>query len=334
MRAILNGMSRSTAIWVSTGLMFAVWMGLGGTPQTANAAEAEPLPTAPELHKMFDAAQYQPLLAKLARVLQLKGEAGKGYDHVELATLKADTLMQLKQQASAMASLTDAVKAITEQTDPKVAVQARATLVLLKRSQVFAYTPKAPPAAPISLLDMPKRKTAYTALLADMRAEVAAKTKVAKAGKTLPPIIEAIRGISDMRSVEMMATESDTDSAQIADDLATQGKTLMDDAVQTMSKRAAEIDTAANAALPAPRATAARTKGVPADTTVHKKGLDTKSMNELKQIIDTCTKIEAVAKDFEEVSKQNAAGFKEISDTADRTAKAATVTLNTDYTKK
>ena len=69
---------------------------------------------------MFDDAQYQPLLLKLARVLQLKGAAAKPYDFVDLDTLRGDTLLQTKQQASAIASLNDAIKLTTDQTDPQL----------------------------------------------------------------------------------------------------------------------------------------------------------------------------------------------------------------------
>jgi hypothetical protein len=334
MTQVFRAMNPHRASVLSTILTLLILGSIGIPTRKVRAADPEPLPTAPDLHKMFDSAQYQPLLAKLARVLQLKGDAARPYDRVDLSTLKADTLLQLKQQASAIASLNDAVKAITDQTDPKVAAQARATLVLLKHSQALAYTPKNPPSSPISILDMTKRKTAYTALLADMHAEVAAKAKTAKAGKTLPPIIEALRGISDLRAVEMMAKDTDADSSQIAEDLASQAKTLMSDAVQTMSKRGAEIDADANTVLTNPASNAGRTRGTQTNAmATYKKGLDTKSANELKQIVDTCTKIESLAKDFQDVSKQNAAGFKEIADTADHTAKAATTTLNADYRK-
>src|SRR6266581_2182471 len=43
------------------------------SPSASAAEPTEPLPTSADLHKLFDDGQYQPLLAKLARVLQLKG---------------------------------------------------------------------------------------------------------------------------------------------------------------------------------------------------------------------------------------------------------------------
>ena len=338
MSSIFREIRRVRRSILSTILMLTALAWAGSTVQRVRAADAETLATAAELHKMFDGGEFQPLLAKVTRVLQLKGDAALPYDHVDLATLKANTLLEMKQQASAIASLNEAIKAITDQTDPKFAIQARATLILVKRSQAFGYAPKTPPAKPIGILDMAQRKAAYTALLADLHAEVTAKAKAAKAGKSLPPIIEAVRSISDMRSVEMMARDSDTESMQFADDLATQAKTLMTDAVQTMSKRGGEIDAEANAYLAPPtRTTAARMKGSSSNTDPvnrQKFGLTSKMINELKQIIDNSTKVASVAKDFEEVSKQNAAGFKEITEIADRAAKAASVTLSADYSSK
>jgi hypothetical protein len=216
--------------------------------------------------------------------------------------------------------------------------------VLLKRAQAYSYLPRTAPKgetpAPINLLDVTKRKAAYVALLEDMRAEVAAKAKAAKAGKTLPPIVEAVRGITGMRAVELMAKGTDADSQKLADDLAAQAKALMGDASTAMAKRAKEIDADANSIIPNLNNNAAnngRTNTGRAGTnnnqttTSYKKGLDTRSINELKEIIDNSTKVQSVAIDFEQVSKQNAAGFKEIADSADKTAKAASVTLKADY---
>ena len=303
---------------------------------SSSGAAPEPPATSDVLHKMFDDAQYQPLLQKLARVLQLKGDAAKAYDRVDLETLRADALLQLKQQATAVASLNDAVKAIDDQTPEKVAARARATQILLKHAQAYQYTPK-PKAAgdapkPINILDMTKRKDAFIALLADMNAEVTAKIKTAKAGKTLPPIIEAVRSITSMRAVELMAQDSDSDSQKVADALAAQAKTMMTDTLTPMTKLAKEIDDDANTLVLNPQMRSpGRAIGGTTTDTFHKRGLTTKSTSQLREIIDTSVKIASVAKDFSEVSKDSAAGFKELADNAEKTAKAASVTLNADY---
>src|SRR5256714_370157 len=212
--------------------------------------EAEPLPTSEELHKMFDDGQYQPLLTKLARVLQLRGNSARAYDHVDLELLRADALLQLKQQISAIGAVSEAVKSINDQTDEQLAARAKATQLLFKRMQAFNFTPRTAPKGqipqPISMLDMSKRKAAYSALLADMKQDVTVKAKAAKAGKTLPPIVDAIRSISDLRAVEMTATGSAAESQKLVDDLADQAKGLMNDALKDMKKRAKTIDDDAN----------------------------------------------------------------------------------------
>src|SRR4051812_25775147 len=86
---------------------------------TAVAAEPEALLTQQELHQLFDAGQYQPVLQKLARVLQLKGNAAAAYDHVDLYLLRGETFLQLKQQSQALASFQLAMKELTTPADPK-----------------------------------------------------------------------------------------------------------------------------------------------------------------------------------------------------------------------
>src|SRR3954470_12100101 len=85
------------------------------------AADPEPLPTPAELHRTFDDGQYQPLLQKLARVLQLKGNAAKPYDKVDLYVLRGETFLQLKQQSSAVQSFQLALKEVNTPEDPKAA---------------------------------------------------------------------------------------------------------------------------------------------------------------------------------------------------------------------
>src|SRR5438309_385327 len=87
-------------------------------PARADAPQAEPLPTSEQLHQMFKDGQYQPLLQKLARVLQLRGPASQRYDPVDLDLLKVDTHLQLKELSLATAAAEQAVKAIDDHTDP------------------------------------------------------------------------------------------------------------------------------------------------------------------------------------------------------------------------
>src|SRR4051794_34839746 len=61
--------------------------------------QTEPLPTMQELQQLRDQKQWQPLLQKLGRVTQLKGNAGQSYDRYELLMMKGEAHLQLKQAA-------------------------------------------------------------------------------------------------------------------------------------------------------------------------------------------------------------------------------------------
>jgi hypothetical protein len=317
--------------------------------QAFAAPEPEQLPSMDELHKLFDDGQYQPLLNKLARVLQLKGNAAAPYDRVDLLLLRSEALLQLKQSSSAVAATNEAVKAITDQTDPKVSARARATAILFKRMQGFNFTPKTAPKGqapkPVSLLDLSLRKSAFEALLPDVQAEVTAKAKGARGAKNLVPIVDAIRSIGDLRAVEMMAEKEDSSTSQkLADELAGEAKTLIGEALKTMDKRVAALDDDANQVVATYSAYTQQNGGGvtgrvgpavgptgPTQITYHKKGIDANASRELNGILDTCGKIVAISRDFADISKAQALGFKEVMEAAVKTGKAASTTLNADY---
>src|SRR5580765_6335680 len=75
------------------------------------AAGAEALPTAAEIHQLYDEAKYPQVLQKLQRVLILKGEAAKPYDRHDLLRLRGETQLHLKAQAPAAQSFTEAAAA-------------------------------------------------------------------------------------------------------------------------------------------------------------------------------------------------------------------------------
>ncbi len=306
----------------------------------ALAAELAPLPTTEELKAAYDAGQYQPLLTKLTRVLNLKGDAAKPYDRVDLELLRANTALQLKQQSLAGASLEEAVKAITPQTPPKLANEVIAMRALVKRSSALAFTPKtdAGKGKPISLTDPAQRKPAMEALLADCKAEVAAKTKAAASSKSLLPIIAGINGIDELRAIEMTAAETDTASQDIAGELASQAASLMDEAMKKFTPRINRIRDDANVLVANPQQQETvtdkkgkKTKAAAKPTTYHKMGLNSNYTRELNAIVDTCQRISSACKDFTRVAPRHATNFKSISDAADQAVKDATEVLNADY---
>jgi hypothetical protein len=299
------------------------------------AAEPEPLPTQKQLHDMFDAGQYQPLLTKLARVLALKGDPAKGYDMVDLNVLKAEACIQQKQQDMAAVAANEAVKQTTATTDTKLATEARALAALLKHSQNLAYTPKAPPGSkPMPLADRNNRKAAYAALQTDMQSDVDAKLKAAKSSKSLPPIITATQSLGDMSAVETMATGSDTASQKSGDELAAEARTLIDQTLANLDKQVASIEKDADKLIDNPAETnknGKKGKTTKTEKTAHKAGLSDSMKSQLHTIMDTCTKIISVCDDLAAVSKKEAANYKQASASADKTGKDANRVLTASY---
>jgi hypothetical protein len=308
------------------------------------AAEADSLPTTAELRKMYDDGQYQPLLAKLPRVLALKGQAAAKYDQVDLHLLKADTFVQLKQQAQAITATNEAVKAITDQTPAETAAKARAQNLLFKQSPGLTYTPKADKTQkPVPLADLGQRKSAYKALLADMQADVTGKIKAAQGAKALPPIITAVQSLSDMGTVETVATGSNTATEKAADDLAGGAKKLLTDAVARMTASVVDIDAKAKEMIPfgvrdnvvntGERGPDGKQRqiNVP-EQTMRMRGLNNAQRDTLREVADTCYRVITVCRSFEQVSKVHSPGFQDIETRALKAATEAHSTLNADYT--
>ena len=299
----------------------------------ARAADPEPLPTQKQLHEMFDAGQYQPLLTKLARILPLKGDPAKAYDMVDLNLLKAEACIQQKAQDMAGVAANEAVKQTTATTDTKLATEARALSALLKHSQNLQYTPKSPAGSkPMPLADRDNRKAVYAALLADMQKEVDAKLASAKSSKSLPPIIAATQTLEDMDAVETMATGSDTASQKSGDELATEAHTLIDQTLANLDKQVAAIEKDADKLINNPAEKGKNGKTPKNEQrTGHKAGLTDTMKGELHNIMDTCTKIMSVCDDLSSVSKKEAAAYKQASASADKTGKDANRVLTADY---
>src|SRR5207248_1178480 len=278
--------------------------------------------TSDELRQLFKDKQYQPLLQKLQRVLLLKGDAAKPYDRCELLMLKGETHLQLKEQSLAAASYAEAVKAIDAQTDAKEAAIAQATVLLVKRSHAYAFTPHTAPRgqAPkaISILDLDQRPACFEAMFEDAKGEIVAKVKSAKSAKTLVPIVEAVNAVAGLRTLEMAAYGKEEQSAAQLDGLALGAKDLMIRGVKDLNGRAAKIRQQANELLPV--LALPGTEGT-SEQLYYKKGLRLEMNKELKQILADTDRIAEAAKQFADISKASADGFGEVQAAAEKVGK-------------
>lgn len=323
-----------------------------GVTNHALAADPEPLPTQADLHKLFDDGQYQPLIQKLARVLQLKGNPAKAYDRADLYLLRGEAFLQLRQQPRAVESFQLGLKELAAPDDPKDPRDPktveddrralRAVSLLVARSLNYQYTPKTKPVGapaplqPISILDLKQRKAAYAALLADVKTEMAPKVKAATAGKTLLPIVDLVKNVGDLRAVEHAATGDTKDSDALLKDVEGHAGDLMANETERDEKRTDRIASLANERIPLQDllvggVVAGRAQPTELQSRFRLKGLEVQDTKDLKEIIDTCGKIAAVAHDFADVGAASAATFQKIEKDASKTAQKAHDTLYADY---
>jgi hypothetical protein len=307
-------------------------------PRAARAdspvAAAEALPSGEQLHQLFKDKQYAVLLQKLSRVLQLRGDAARTYDRIDLLLLKVEAHLQLKEQSLAIAAATAAVKAIDEDhTDLKQAAVARATEKLLKQTHGYTFTPRTAPRGqipqPISLLDVDRRADCFAAMFNDAKFDIASKMRAAKSAKTLVPIIDAIKAVGELRTLELAAYGKDEQSVAQLDGLANQAKDLMAKAVKDLKAQADKDHDRANDVLPV--RIDARV-GASNAQLYYKKGLEGDMLRELNKIIAESEAIADAARQFADISKAAAEGFGEVQEAAEKVAKSAKATLEDDYT--
>jgi hypothetical protein len=307
------------------------------------APAPEPLPTADELHKLYDNKDYQPLIQKLNRVLQLKGQAAQPYDRVDLLMLRGEALLQLKQQASAIEAFDAAAKEATAPKQdvirkPEQVARARAIDLLVHHSPGLAYTPKHLDAGQvpgrISLLDPSQRDAAFKALLFDQLTEMAPKVKAASRGTTMGPIVQLIRSLGDLRAVEVTVTGKTKQSDEMLVTMADRAHALMDAEVdrlapaeQTISRNAHQKTTHTLIQRDSQGTVVGQT------STITSRGLFSNDIRNLKEIASTCQQIASASHDFQDVTAgKQAAEFGALTTKAEKLAKDAEQTLSDDYT--
>lgn len=308
----------------------------------AQAAAPEPLPTADEIHKLYDDKEYQAVLQKLVRVLQLKGQAAQAYDRVDLLMIRGESLLQLKQQAAAIEAFDSAFKEATAPQQntvrkPEQVAQVRATNLLMHQAHSFAYTPKHLDAGqapgPISLLDLAQRDAAFKSLLFDQLTELDPKVKSATRGTTMGPIIQLIRSLGDVRAVELTVTKATKQTDALFVTMADRALTLMDAEVDRLAPAEQTISRAAHQKS---QHTLVQRDGkgnvVGQTTTVTVRGLYTNDTRDLKQIVSTCQQIASASHDFQAVTTgKQATDFNTLTTKAEKLVTDASQTLNDDY---
>ena len=324
-------------------LLILCLMGLLGP--AAAGAPSDVLPSFSELQKLYDDGQYPVVLQKVTVILQLSDPATQGYDVVDLLMLKGETLLQTKDQASALAAFTQASKEASTVPTPKPGekaaparkpeqvASARAMAALVGHSGRLGYTPKALAGgvvpSPISLVDLSQRPAAFNAFLVDLKTELSPKAKAASIGDKLPPIVDVVQAIGDLRAVELIATKKTTKSDAMLAELSGRALDLMSAEVKSDAKK---IDSLSNTAHKTTKFVVRDPQSGTATVSTGLRGLHPDERQDLQQMEQTLERIVYTCRDFQSIEdKEHAAKFKAVNKDAMAAGKEAYKTLKDKY---
>jgi hypothetical protein len=296
-------------------------------------AVAEPPPSADEIRKALDDGEPRDALQKVGKALALKGPAAGQYDRHELWRLKAEAHLRLKDVSAASTAFAAAAK---EAGNDAARAEDKASEIVIKRSKNLTFTPKVSKkgakAEPIDISDPEKRKDAFAALLEEEKAEAAPKLKAARGAKTLPPIVDALKVIADLRMLELAATGADAAADETTQALSDQAHKLMDDAVQDMAALVKDVDASANELVPIAvpgRGAGGRTATL--EPSVRRRGLSTPDMQDLKRTIADLKKLVPMARELAEALGDAGKGFEKVAEDGAAVGNRAHELLTTDY---
>lgn len=300
-------------------------------------AAPDPLPTQDEIRLAYQGGQFQQVLQKLPRVLVLKGKAAANYNRHELLRIKGETHLRLKASGPAAQAFAEASK---EAPDGTATAYDIAVELLIRRSSVMAYTPKAKDPAdktkalpPIDILEPENRGKAIRALFTDEWAASEPKIRAANEGRTLPPILEALPTIRNLRWLDLAANGNDEKSkAQVAG-LVSKAQKLLNAGLKDMSEETDTIERLSNEVVDS-MVPMTDSKGKPTglfDRRYKRRGPDRRQASTLDASVGTCGKIIKSCDELGGTLGSDGKEFEAIKTEATRIASKAQALLNANW---
>jgi len=272
----------------------------------ALAQSATELPTIDQLKEQLNAGKTAEAMKGINRLVALKGPAAAAYDKYELYMLRGEADIRMKAMIPAAEAFAAAQK---ETNDDKKKLTARANEILARQSKPTGYVPRTPstrattrqagakPGAPLPIVDADSRKVAFGALFDDAMTQIHPKIAMAKNAKSLAPLVDVIKQLSDLKAIELAAEDSDQQAKQVGAELTTHAHELLADAVKSMSDR---VDAIARNAAQQQMVTDPQTNM----RVLQPVGPTYQEDKDLTSIVDTCQKIEQFAKDMADQGNQ------------------------------
>ena len=283
-------------------------------------SEAPPPPSIDELHRMFDARQYQDVVRHVVSIIARKGEAAARYDRHELLRLKGESHLRLGDAEPAAKAFEEAAAVATD--EPSAALD-RATALLARRARQNVYRPRSPSPAVsagegLSLLDPVGRKLALRALFDDERDAAQPRVSVPQRAP-LHALTVALESAAPLRTLELAATGAAEQTDEVLRPLCDRAGKLMRDELKMTSSRVEKLDKAAN-------------KKRKMGSAYRKRGLSSAEQAELREVLGLCEHFALASRRFQEAAPFDAATFAAIRTDAQTLHEHATKLLVADYT--
>ena len=286
----------------------------------ADAGVADATPSPQDVRVALDEGNPAEALRLLSRLLPLRGAAAKAVDRYELLTLKAEAHLRLKAPNAAAQSF----RLAAEQTeDPGRAALARATEQLVRRSHGLTFTPRHAPKGqparpePIDIADPKNRPAALRAMFADDMAELAPKVQAAKAAKTLPPALKAMRAARELATLELAANGSADQVNGVVEELKQSCKGLLARAMERTTKRVDQITEMANDPEAVRQVFPNPLGGFDVEVAERRRGLKRQDVTLLKELADTCDQVTAGGKAVAQAAGADEAEFEDVVEAAE-----------------
>jgi hypothetical protein len=264
-------------------------------PLAAARGEA---PTTQQIQSDYDAKQYQDVIRDVSQAMPLTANPTSGYDKSSLLALSAEAHLQLKQYSPAADAYSGASKASA---DPQTAAIYKAISVLIRKSSNGEYLPKQPTTrpvdangkpAPIDIIDMNSRSDAMNALLADETKVMSVKLEALKKQTTPQPLMDGIKQLGELRTIELAATGKDEASGQMISAIADHTADVLSGPLTQMSAEVEKLQTQAS------QSTNAAVTAYNVGDVQTQRGLNSSEKNQLSQIASNAKSISSACDEF------------------------------------
>jgi hypothetical protein len=159
----------------------------------------------------------------------------------------------------------------------------------------------------------------------DELTNVKARVNSLKGQSGLRPLAQAITIVRDFRALELAATDADTQSKAMLDELTANSSKLMTDAITQMTTQVEAISRSANTQI---------MNSDQMTRTMRLAGLSGRDRQDLQEVINTCAQLIPTAHDMVAALGTNGAQFTQIQTQAETLGNRANEVLNKNYERQ